>query len=116
MGSVTISFPETSADEANQLAADLVGFLQHRDLEGVEQTSNRDDTMDIHLLYRSLMGRTMERFSIASLDPALLDLNAWPTIDLDRLDDKVRTLVQTRQKAIELVIRGEPGSGDPVGV
>jgi putative transposase len=49
----------------------------------------------------------MERFSIASLDPALLDTNSWQTVDLDRLEADVRALVQTRQRAIELVIRGE---------
>jgi len=50
----------------------------------------------------------MERFSISSLDPALLDLRAWPSGNLDKLADKDLASYESRQRAVELVLQGEP--------
>ncbi len=50
----------------------------------------------------------MERFSLASLDPDLLNMRTWPTIDLDRLDESDQNLVQARQRALELLVEGVP--------
>lgn len=50
---------------------------------------------------------TVERFSISSLNPALLDLHAWPIGNLDKLAERELSRYEARQRAVELVVRGE---------
>src|ERR1035441_9803171 len=52
---------------------------------------------------------TVERFSISSLDPALLDFRAWPNGNLDNLDVKELASYEARQRAVELALQEESG-------
>ena len=49
----------------------------------------------------------MGRFSISSLDPNLLDLRAWLSGNLDKLDDEELALYDARQRAVGLLVQDE---------
>jgi len=46
----------------------------------------------------------VNRIPLASVEPTLLNSEAWPSVNLDVLDDAARDLVKRRSRAVELVI------------
>lgn len=50
----------------------------------------------------------MERFSIFSIDPKIIDISTWPDVLRSQLSDKVRAAYDKRRSAIELLLNGTP--------
>jgi len=50
----------------------------------------------------------MERFSIHSIDPKLIDISMWPDVLRSQLSAEVRAAYDKRRSAIELLLLGAP--------
>jgi hypothetical protein len=52
----------------------------------------------------------MERFSIHSVDPRLLDLSVWPNVNASGLNPEDRVAFETRCEAIKMLVNGDSRS------
>jgi hypothetical protein len=51
-----------------------------------------------------------QRFSLAAIDPSLLELNGWLRVNEDLLSSKLQDTISQRRRAIELLVAGESGA------